>query len=191
MTHDPRTKKHSLLPAAAMLAVSIPALARAQGSDPFASSGSAPGAATAPAGQPASPGAATASQATSGSPACQHITTALCEKQNNSMLALSGAYVAACVLVVALLRAWMNKRGASTPLVRFMLPMFLGSAGAAALVGLDPGRGADLACCLESATFKSQILLQDSAMGRAMLFGAAPAAVLFLLVVIVVGIIRK
>jgi hypothetical protein len=122
---------------------------------------------------------------------CDHVTSALCAKQNSMMLAVDAGYVVVCVLLVALLRAWLNKRGTGGGAMRFFLPLFLGAGGAGALAGLDPARGADLACCLAHGTFRSEILLQDSTVGRALLFGALPAAVLFTLVVIIIGAVRR
>lgn len=107
------------------------------------------------------------------------------------MLAIDGGYVIACVFLVALLRAWLNKRGTGSGALRFFFPMLLGAGGAGALAGLDPARGGDLACCLAHATFRAEILLQDSTIGRAMLFGALPAAVLFTVIVVIIGAVRS
>ncbi len=170
----------SLAGGAAVLAAPF---ARAQG-DPFAapSASGSSAASTAP---------ATTQIAGELAAQCEHVTSALCAKQNTTMLAIDGGYVVASVLLVALLRAWLNKRGTGGGGLRFFLPLLLGAGGAGALAGLDPARGADLACCLAHGTFRAEILLQDSNVGRALLFGALPAAVLFTLVVVIVGAIRR
>ncbi len=178
----------ALSAAGGILLASLPA--EAQSSDPFA----APGAATATAQPPsaASAGSAPGPVATVATlPGCEHITRVLCEKQNNTMLALDGGYVAGCVLVAALLRAWFNRRGTGSIAFRFLLPLLLASLGAGILTATDPARGPDLACCLGTAAFRAQVLLQDSSIGRAVLFGALPAVVLFTVVVIVIRAIKK
>jgi hypothetical protein len=182
---------------AAGLTLLGPATALAQGADPFA----APAAPTAPAGE----GGVRVIEESyrletnisvnitdgSTSAACEHITGAICTKQNNSMLGVAAAYVGVCVLVACLLRAWFNKRATGSNAFRFIFPMFLAAAGATALVALDPAAGADLRCCLESSVFRSQIILQDSNLGRAALFGLLPAIVLYTLVVFVISKIRR
>lgn len=163
--------------------VLVATVARA-GGDPFASSSA------------SAAGASSAAPAANGLPSelagkCEHVTSALCAKQNGAMIAVDVGYVVVCVVIVALLRAWLNKRGTGSGGLRFFLPLLLGAGGAGALAGLDPARGADLACCLAHGTFRAEILLQDSTVGRALLFGALPAAVLFTLIVVIIGAIRR
>jgi hypothetical protein len=156
----------------------------AAGGDPFAAASAS--SASAPAGS-----AAPAAVASDAAGKCDHITSALCGKQNSAMIGVDAGYVVVSVLIVALLRAWLNKRGSGGGALRFFLPMFLGAGAAGTLAGLDPARGADLACCLANGTFRAEILLQDSTVGRALLFGALPAAVLFTLVVVIIGAVRR
>lgn len=155
--------------------------------DPFAAPGAAP-AATASPGAPQATASAPDAQV---SATCEHITAALCDKQNNSMLALDAGYVAGSVFIAALIRAWFNKRATGSNAFRFLFPMLLAVAGAGALTGTDPARGADLSCCLLSPAFRDHVLLQDSTIGRAVLFGVLPAAVLYVLVVVIVRAIRR
>jgi hypothetical protein len=122
---------------------------------------------------------------------CDHVTSALCAKQNTPLIATAAGYVVVCVLLVALLRAWWNKRGSPGPAFAFWFPMFLGATGAGLLAGLDPVRGDDLKCCLASGVFRAEVILQDSSMGRAFLFGAIPAVVLYLVVALVIGLIKR
>lgn len=174
--------------AAGVALVSAPSLAAAQ-SDPFAAQGAPPASASAAPGP--IPGGGTEVAVAPPKIGCEHITSALCAKQNNAMLALEGGYVAACVFIAALLRAMFNKRATGSNAFRFLFPMLLAAGGAGTLTALDPARGADLACCLGSSTFRAQILLQDSTIGRALLFGALPAAILFTVVVFIIAKVRK
>ena len=107
------------------------------------------------------------------------------------MLATSGGYVAVVVILCLIWRAVWNKKGFSSPFVRLLVPLLVASAGAGTLAGLDPIRGTDAACCLAHQTFKAQIFLQDSAVGRAFLLGALPAIVLYFIVVLIAGFARK
>jgi hypothetical protein len=107
------------------------------------------------------------------------------------LLVTAAAYGLACVLVVLLLRAWMNKRGSASPGVRFVIPLVLGCVGAGLLCGFDPSRGADLACCLAHDTFRAEVLLQDSAVGRAFVLGVAPVLIVYSLVVFIIGAVRR
>ncbi|MEI7894908.1 MAG: hypothetical protein WCI05_17555 [Myxococcales bacterium] len=140
---------------------------------------------------------ATAAASATGGPAlkiavgCEHVTSALCSRQNTMLLVTAGAYGLACVLVVLLLRAWMNKRGSASPGVRFVIPLVLGCVGAGLLCGFDPSRGADLACCLAHDTFRAEVLLQDSAVGRAFVLGVAPVLIVYSLVVFIIGAVRR
>lgn len=125
--------------------------------DPFAT----PGAASAAPGVPTPATAAPAADALGGT-TCEHITAALCDKQNNTMLALDGGYVVGAVFLAALIRAWFNKRATGSNAFRFLFPMLLAVAGAGALTGTDPARGADLTCCLLNPTFRDHVLLQGT-----------------------------
>lgn len=107
------------------------------------------------------------------------------------MLATDAGYVGVCVLLAAVWRAWWNKRGTGSGAARFFIPLFAAMAGAGLFAGLDPARGNDLSCCLASGVFRAEILLQDSGVGRAFLFGAVPAALLFTVVVMVAGALRR
>jgi hypothetical protein len=119
---------------------------------------------------------------------CLHITSALCQKQNQQLGMVAAGYVIGCVLLTSLWRGWWNRRGTSSATVRLMLPMLTGAAAAGALVALDPARGADLECCLASNVLRAEILLQDSTIARALLLGALPAIVLYLLVAFATGL---
>jgi hypothetical protein len=122
---------------------------------------------------------------------CGHITSALCIKQNRQLGLLAGGYVLVCVVLVSVWRAWWNRRGTSTAGVRLIVPMLLGAAGSGLLVGFDPAQGADLRCCLAHRVLRAEILLQDSDVARAFLFGAAPAVVLYLVVAVAAGLTRE
>jgi len=167
----------------ALVAVALAAPAQAQ-PDPFATgSGSAEG--SAGSGAPAvGTGNEPAADMTAPSPACEHITKTICSTQNTGLLLKSAAYVVIAVLLFSLLRVWWDRRGTRTAGVRFVATL-LPAAGVAGVVSyLDPTRGQDLTCCLASAVFESEILLQDSALARGALLGFVPAAVLFVLVAI-------
>lgn len=165
----------------AVIAVAVaPAFAQP---DPFATPGS---------GSSAGSSNSNAVDATAGpptdvpSPTCEYITKSTCSAQDTGLLLKSGAYVAIAVLIFSLLRVWWDKRGTSTAGVRFVATLLPAAAAAAVLSYLDPARGQDLKCCLASPIFKSQILLQDSAIGRGALLGFLPAAVLFVLVAMII-----
>ena len=121
---------------------------------------------------------------------CQ-VTSTRCAKQNTGLFLTALAYVIVCVLLASIVRVVWNKRGTSGAGVRFFVPMLIAAAPAALLVGLDPARSHDLTCCLASGTFSAQIFLQDSSLGRAFLLGLLPAALLFLVVTMVVGFIKR
>lgn len=168
---------------------SLRSVARAD-SDPFANQGSGS------AGSPSTQGnvkvaASVEVKVGIGNPACEHITAALCDKQNKTMLGLDAGYVVGCVFVAALVRAWFNKRATGSNAFRFLVPMLLAVSGAGALVGLDPARSSDLSCCLETPAFREHIFLPDSVVGRAVLFGVVPAAILYVIVVVVTRAIRR
>jgi hypothetical protein len=107
------------------------------------------------------------------------------------LLGTAGGYVAVSVLIVSVWRSWWNKKGTSSSSVRFWVPMLLGAGSAGALAGFDPARGPDLKCCLASGVFRPEILLQDSTVGRAFLFGVVPALVLYFLVTLVAGMLKR
>jgi len=159
--------------------------ARAQ-SDPFAVDAGAP-AAVAPKPDTAAPSATTETPA----PACEHITTSVCSAQNTGIVLKSGAYIIVAVLLFSLIRLWWDKRGTSTAGVRFVATLLPAAGIAGVLAYLDPMRGQDLACCLASSTYTSEVLLQDSALGRAALLGFVPAAALFVVVAIIVKAVRS
>jgi len=171
----------------ALVAVALAVPAQAQ-PDPFATgSGSAEGSAGSATGSGA-PAVGTGNEPpadmTAPSPACEHITKRICSTQNTGLLLKSAAYVVIAVLLFSLLRVWWDRRGTRTAGVRFVATL-LPAAGVAGVVSyLDPTRGQDLTCCLASAVFESEILLQDSALARGALLGFVPAAVLFVVVAI-------
>ena len=125
------------------------------------------------------------------SPACEYITRAVCSRQDTALLLKSGAYVLVVVLLFSVLRVWWDKRGTNTAGVRFIATLLPAATAAGVLAYLDPARGQDLACCLASPVFKSEILLQDSALGRGALLGFAPAAALFVLVAITLKLVKR
>lgn len=122
---------------------------------------------------------------------CEHITSAVCGKQNTMLLATAGGYVVVTVILVSVWRSWWNKKGTGTASIRLWLPMLLGAATAGLLAGFDPARSEDLKCCLASGVFRPEILLQDSSIGRAFLFGALPAIVLYFLVTLGTGLSKR
>jgi hypothetical protein len=181
----------------AMVAIVLAPPARAQ-PDPFAAgSGSAEGSAgsaagsgaTAPATTPGNEQPADAA-APAPSPACEYITKSICSSQNSGLLLKSGAYVVIAVLLFSLLRVWWDRRGTRTAGVRFVATLLPAAGTAGILAYLDPTRGQDLTCCLASSIFKSEILIQDSALARGALLGFVPAAVLFVLVAIILKIVK-
>lgn len=142
---------------------------------------------------PAAPPPPPASEASGEPPAsaCEHITTSICSTQSTGIVLKSGAYIIISVLLFSLLRLWWDKRGTSTAGVRFVTTLLPAAASAGALAYFDPMRGQDLACCLASSAYTSEILLQDSALGRAALLGFVPAAALFVVVAIIVKAVRS
>lgn len=122
--------------------------------------------------------------------ACGQITSALCAKQNTMMLAVAAGYVLVSTLLALVWRARWEKRGTASGGTRFLVPMVTGAALAGALTGLDPARGDDLRCCLASAVFRSEVLLSDSSMGRAFLFGVLPTMVLYTIGSFVAGMMK-
>jgi hypothetical protein len=116
------------------------------------------------------------------SPECAHVTKAVCGRQGTPLLLTAAAYVAAAVIVGIIWKRIWDKRGTSTPGVRFMTPLSISAAIAGVLCGLDPVRGGDLTCCLANGVLRSEILLQDNNMARAFLLGVVPAAVLYAIV---------
>lgn len=163
----------------------------AQAQDPFAQpTGSATAAPPGAAGPTAAPALAPSNIEIPGLK-CDHVTSALCGKQNTGMIATAAGYVAVCVLLMVLLKVWWNKRGSPGPGFAFWFPMLMSGAGAGLLAGFDPIRGDDLKCCLANGVFRAEVILQDSSIGRAFLFGAIPALVLFAAVALVIGIIKR
>jgi len=122
--------------------------------------------------------------------ACGHITSALCGQQNTPMIATAAGYVVVSTLIVLVWRASWEKRGTNTGGVRFLVPMTVGAALAGTLTGLDPARGDALRCCLANAVFRPEILLADSAIGRAFLFGVLPAMMLYTLGAFISGMLK-
>ena len=164
--------------------------------DPFATgSGSAEGSAgSAAGGGPSTTAPAISNEqpadAVAPSPACEYITKSVCSSQNTGLLLKSGAYVIIAVLLFSLLRVWWDRRGTRTAGVRFVATLLPAAGTAGVLAYLDPTRGQDLTCCLASSIFKSEILIQDSALARGALLGFVPAAVLFVLVAIILKIVK-
>lgn len=163
--------------------------------DPFASPGGAAGDSSAA----AESGAAEGSSAATGvapaappgaSPACEYLTQPTCDGENTGLLLKSGAYVFLAVLLFSLLRVWWDRRGTNTAGVRFVATLLPAAGAAGALAYLDPARSERLACCLGSAMFKSEILLQDASIARAALLGFVPAALAFVLVAVVLRIVK-
>lgn len=145
------------------------------------------------AGPPSDPfgGGAGAFPSPPGTGACAQLTAALCQKQSTALVLTALGYVALSVLVAALLRAWLNKGMRGSGAARLVGPLVLAAAMAGTLVGLDPARGPDLACCLGSAVFRAEVLLADSGAGRVVLLGVLPAIVLYMLVVVIVSRIHR
>jgi hypothetical protein len=178
----------------AMVAIVLAPPARAQ-PDPFAADA---GAGEEPAGSAARRAAsatgneqAANAAAAAPSPACEYITKNICGAQNTGLLLKSGAYVVIAVLLFSLLRGWWDRRGTRTAGVRFVATLLPAAGTAGALAYVDPTRGQDLACCLASSIFKSEILIQDSALARGALLGFVPAAVLFVLVAILIKVTKS
>lgn len=169
--HDRRSAAGAVVVAVVMASGN----ALGQPKDPFAPEGSdkAPETDTAPSGT------------------CEFITKETCGKSNTSQFLTSGAYVFASVLLFSLVRMWWNKKGTSTIAVRLLVPMALAAIVAGVLVALDPARGQDLRCCIETAVFKGEVFMADSAPGRVAVLGVVPAIVLFFLVTLVEGVVRR
>ena len=158
--------------------------------DPFAPAVP-PGAAAGATQPPAAQGSAAGVPDVVTTAACQHVTKEVCAKSNTPLIATSVGYVIVCVVAMTVLRVWWNRRGTSSAGIRFMVPLFFGSVGAGILAAFDPLRGQDLICCLASGVFKAEILLQDSTAGRAVLLGALPAVVLFVIVAIIEKMMKR
>ena len=186
MRRSARFRPTALWPALFLLLLGVPLLA--WGQDPFAEPGG--GGAGAP---PSVAGDGLAGGAGLGelTEQCQHITSALCAKQNLPLLAIAAGYVLVCVLLASLLRAFWNKRGSGGPGFRFWVPLLLAATAAGLLAGFDPFHGRDLACCLSDPVFAAEVFLQDSSVGRAFLLGVIPAGVLSFVVTFFVGLAKR
>ncbi len=175
--------------AIALAALAVSARVEAQpAKDPFApeeGSGSSSG----PGSGSASPDSTTATAVPS--KGCEYITKETCSKSNTSQYVTSGAYVFGSVLVFSVVRMWWNRKGTSTIGVRLLVTMALAAIVAGVLVALDPARGQDLRCCVETAVFKGEVFLSGSAPGRVAVLGVVPAVVLFFLVTLVEGVVRR
>jgi hypothetical protein len=167
-------------------------LAHAQpGGDPFANPGT-PSAAPTTTAAPAPTDTSTpAEPPPPPDPKCVHVTEVVCKAANTTLLATAGGYVAVVVTVCLIWRAVWNRKGFSTPFVRLFVPLIVAAIAAGLLTGFDPIRGTDAVCCLGHQTFKAQIFLQDLAVGRAFVLGALPAIVLYFVVVLIAGFLRK
>lgn len=124
-------------------------------------------------------------------PRCEHITGELCQKSNTGLLATAGGYVLVCVVLFTGIRIWWDRRGTSRGVIRFVVTCALAAGIAATLAGLDPFRGDTLQCCIDNPVFRAYVLLQDSSIGRAMLFGLLPTSVLLVLVMVGERLIGK
>ncbi|MCC6645056.1 MAG: hypothetical protein IT374_05720 [Polyangiaceae bacterium] len=174
------------LPRAALLAFTtagtlLSSLAMAHQTDPFASA--APGASAA--------GAQPAVAAVVAGLSCEHLTSAVCGKQNTMMIGVALGYVAACVAVGLIWRASWTKKGHGSAFAQFFAPMALAASGAASLVGFDPARSDDLRCCLASSVFRPEVFLQASTPARVVVLGVLPAVVLYTVGVFVMGAARR
>ncbi len=122
---------------------------------------------------------------------CEHITRNVCSAQNKGLFLKAAGYVLLAVLLFSLLRTWWDRRGTRSAGTRFLATLLPAAALAGTLTYLDPTRGRDLACCLSSSVFASDIVLQDSALGRGVVLGVVPAILLFVLVAITRKIVRS
>ncbi len=149
--------------------------------DPFA----------APAGASPSPAGGVPAAGSALDTTCGHITSALCSKQNTTMLLIAAGYVVLCVAGAALWRASWARRGHGSAAAQFLAPGVAGAAASGLLIWFDPARGDDLRCCLASAVFRGEIFFQESVAARAVVLGVLPAALLYTLVVFAVGAMRR
>ncbi len=122
---------------------------------------------------------------------CDHLTSAVCGKQNTTMIGVAIGYAVVAVVVALVWRVTWTKKGHGSAFAQFFAPLLLAASAAGALVGFDPARGDDLRCCLASSVFRPEIFLQTSTVARAVVLGVLPAAVLYTLGVFTIGATRR
>ncbi|MFH1436761.1 MAG: hypothetical protein ABIJ56_13720 [Pseudomonadota bacterium] len=122
---------------------------------------------------------------------CPPLSQKLCGKANVSLLLMCGGYVIVCLFLGLLAYFLWSKRGTGSAGLRFLVPMLVFSAAAGTLVGLDPLRPQNLACCLADGTFRTVLFLGDSAPARALVLGVLPLAVLFVIIVITANALHR
>jgi hypothetical protein len=115
-----------------------------------------------------------------------------CQRAGNVFLITCGVVDAAAILLAFLFwwlatwKLWWNR------LARLLVMLLLGAGAALVVIALNPFAGDVLKCCLASGDLARYVLLSEVApWPRGLVAGAAPTAIGFILLLILIGIVRK